>query len=149
MNNKYSQGSQNFQEGFNEDNENSDESLVAFLKRNMPIAPPPAPDFEQQLFAEISKYPLRSPKLFPQRWRLWALLIPTAIATGIAFNWATNRSQYQMANNSTLNQISEVDKSAIEQSLVSSWSATADSASNATASTDTQLLIELSPLEYE
>ena len=144
MNDKYSQ------ESFKEDtNEHGDESLVAFFKRNMPIAPPPAPDFEQQLFAEISKYPRRSPKLFPQRWLLWAVLIPTAIATGIAFNWATNRSQYQMANNAALNQISEVDKSAIEQSLISSWSVTDDSASNTTTSTDTQLLIELSPLEYE
>ena len=147
MKNKYSQ---NLPEHFGEDpSKNSDDSLLSFLKKNKLIAPPPAPDFEQQLFAEISKYPPRSPQLFPQRWLLWAVLIPTAIATGIAFNWATNRSQYQMANNATLNQISEVDKSAIEQSLISSWSATDGSTSNATTSTDTQLLIELSPLEYE
>jgi hypothetical protein len=142
MKNKYSQ---DFPENFSEDpHDNSDTSLVAFLKQNKPIAPSPAPNFEQQLFAEISKYPQRSPKpSYLRRWLPWALLIPAAIATGIGFNWATNRAQYQIAN------ISEADQSAIEQSLINSWDVTDATVSQSTSSTDTQLLIELSPLEYE
>ena len=65
----------------------------------------------------------------------------------IAFNWANNRSQYQFA---TVAQISEPEQAEIEQSLISSWNVTDDivyqSASNGT---DTQLLSELSPIEYE
>jgi hypothetical protein len=144
MKKKYSQ---DFSENFSEDP--NDNSLVAFLKQNKPIAPSPAPNFEQQLFAEISKYPQRSPKSLKsnlRRWLPWALLIPAAIATGIGFNWATNRAQYQIAN------ISEADRAAIEQSLINSWDATDATVSQSTSaisSTDTQLLIELSPLEYE
>jgi len=52
MKGKYSQESQDFPENFDEDlNENS---LVAFLKQNKPIAPSPAPDFERQLFARLA-----------------------------------------------------------------------------------------------
>ncbi len=148
MKNKYSQ---DFPKHFGEDpNENSDDSLLSFLKQNKPIAPPPAPNFEQQLFAEISKYPQRSPKSSKanlRRWLPWALLLPAAIATGITFNWATNRSQYQMAS------ISETEKAEIEQSLISSWNMTDNmidqSVNTAPTSTDTQLLSELSPLDYE
>lgn len=148
MKNKYSQ---DFPKHFGEDpNENSDDSLLSFLKQNKPIAPPPAPNFEQQLFAEISKYPQRSPKSSKanlRRWLPWALLLPAAIATGITFNWATNRSQYQMAS------ISEAEKAEIEQSLISSWNMTDNmidqSVNTAPTSTDTQLLSELSPLDYE
>jgi hypothetical protein len=151
MKNKYSQ---DFPESFGQDpsensDDSSDDSLLAFLKQNKPIAPPPAPNFEQQLFAEISKYPQRSPKSSKanlRRWLPWALLIPAAIATGITFNWVTNRSQYQMAS------ISESEKTEIEQSLISSWNMTNDTtyqAVNATTSTDTKLLSELSPLDYE
>jgi hypothetical protein len=146
MKNKYSQ---DFLENFGEDsNENSDLSLLCFLKQNKPIAPAPAPNFEQQLFAEISKYPLRSPKSSKanlQRWLPWALLIPAVIATGITFNWVTNRSQYQVAS------ISESEKAEIEQSLISSWNMTDDQTpqSVSTAPTDTQILNELAPLDYE
>ncbi len=151
MKNKYSQ---DFPEHFGEDpSENSDDSfdhsLLSFLKQNKPIAPSPAPNFEQQLFAEISKYPQRSPKSSKANLRRWlplALLIPAAIATGITFNWVTNRSQYQMAS------ISESEKAEIEQSLISSWTMTddmTDQAVNAPNSTDAQLLSELSPLDYE
>jgi hypothetical protein len=148
MKGKYSQESQDFPENFDEDlNENS---LVAFLKQNKPIAPSPAPDFERQLFAEISKYPMRSSKFQLKRWLPLALVIPAAIATGLTFNWATNRSLYQMANNSSVNQISETDQAAIEQSLFSSWNVTNDAVLQTTNnSTDTQLLVELAPLEYE
>ncbi|MFZ4727783.1 MAG: hypothetical protein ACOYMQ_03885 [Pseudanabaena sp.] len=147
MKNKYSQ---DFPEHFGEDpSENSDDSLLTFLKQNKPIAPLPAPNFEKQLFAEISKYPQRSPKSSKanlRRWLPWALLIPAAIAAGITFNWVTNRSQYQMAS------ISESEKAEIEQSLISSWNMTNDTtyqAVNAPTSTDTQLLSDLSPLDYE
>lgn len=148
MKNKYSQ---DFPEHFGEDpSEGSDDSLLSFLKQNKPIAPSPAPNFEQQLFAEISKYPQRSPKSSNanlRRWLPWALLIPVAIATGITFNWVTNRSQYQMAS------ISESEKAEIEQSLISSWNMTDDTTyqavNTATTSTDNQLLRELEPLEYE
>ena len=148
MKNKYSQ---DFPEHFGEDpSEGSDDSLLSFLKQNKPIAPSPAPNFEQQLFAEISKYPQRSPKSSNanlRRWLPWALLIPVAIATWITFNWVTNRSQYQMAS------ISESEKAEIEQSLISSWNMTDDTTyqavNTATTSTDNQLLRELEPLEYE
>ena len=158
MKNKYSQEPEDFHENFGKDSsENSDASLIAFLKQNKPIAPNPAPNFEQQLFAEINKFPKRSPlsKLnltAQRRWLPWALLLPAAIATSLTFNWATNRTQYQIANNPSLSQISETDQAAIEQSLISSWNVTDDvvsQATNATTSTDTQLLSELSPLEYE
>ena len=148
MKNKYAQ---DFPESFGENpSENSDDSLLAFLKQNKPIAPAPAPNFEQQLFAEISKYPqrsLKSSKANLRRWLPWALLIPAAIATGITFNWMTNRSQYQMAS------ISESEKAEIEQSLISSWNMTDDitdqAVSTATSSTDTQILNELAPLDNE
>ncbi len=151
-----SHGSQDFPENFGEaPSDDSDLSLVAFLKQNKLIAPPPAPNFEQQLFAEISKYPQRSSrstKSHFRKWLPWALLIPVAIATGITFNWVNNRSQLQIASNPSLNQISEADQAAIEQSLVSSWNVTDDvvlQTPNASVSTETQLLNELSPLEYE
>jgi len=153
MKNEYSQ--ENFEEN---PNEYLDKSLITFLKQNKPIAPPPASNFEQQLFTEISKYPQKSP-LFTKnsadlrRWWLWALLIPAAIATGVTFNWVTNRSQLQVASITNLNQMSEVDQAAIEQSLISSWNVTDDVVlqppNTATTLTDTQLLLELSPLEYE
>lgn len=154
---------ENSQENFKEDpNEYLDESLIVFLKQNKPIAPPPASNFEQQLFTEISKYPQKSPlftNLFTKnsanlrRGWLWALLIPAAIATGVTFNWVNNRSQLQISSIPELNQMSEVDQAAIEQSLISSWNITDDvvlqTTNTATTSTDTQLLLELSPLEYE
>jgi hypothetical protein len=148
MKNKYSQDfPENFDEG---SSDNFDHSLVAFLKQNKPIAPPPAPNFEQHLFAEISKYPQRSPKSSKAnlwRWLPWTLLIPAAIATGITFNWATNRSQYQIAS------ISESEKAEIEQSLISSWNMTDDPTNQAVnagaTATDTQILSELAPLDYE
>jgi hypothetical protein len=148
MKNKYSQ---DFPEHFDEEpSENLDDSLLSFLKKNKPIAPPPAPNFEQQLFAEISKYPKRSPKSSKanlRRWLPWALLIPAAIATGITFNWVNNRSQYQMAS------ISESEKAEIEQSLISSWNMTDDlidqAVNTSPSSSDTHLLIELAPLDYE
>ncbi|OYQ64176.1 hypothetical protein B9G53_12960 [Pseudanabaena sp. SR411] len=157
MKDKYSQG---FPENFGEDSrESSHDSLVSFLKQNKPIAPPPAPNFEQQLFAEIHKHPQRSAKsskAYLRRWLPWTLLIPTAIATGITFNWATNRSQYQVANIPNISQgklISEDDQVAIEQSLINSWNATditgLQAANTSTTTSDTQLLMELSPLEYE
>ncbi len=160
MNNKYPQESNNFADDFSEtygedSSENSDASLIAFLKQNKPIAPLSAPDFEQQLFAEISKYPQRSPlpksqKSHLWRWLPWALLIPAAIATGITFNWATNRSQFQIASNPT--PMSESEKAAIEQSLINSWNVTDDvvfQTTNMATPTDTQILIGLAPLEYE
>ncbi len=158
MNNKYPQKSQGLPENYSEDSsENFDASLVAFLKQNKPIAPISAPDFEQQLFVEISKYPQRSPLKSPEsqksnlrHWFPWALLIPAAIATGITFNWTTNRSQLQLASNTI--QISESEKAAIEQSLISSWNVTDDvvlQATNMATPTDTQILIGLDPLEYE
>jgi hypothetical protein len=155
MKNKHSQ---DFLENSDENpSDNSDLTLVNFLKQNKPIAPSPAPNFEQQLFTEISKYPQRSPKLLKsslRRWLPWALFIPTVIATGLTFNWVNNRSQYQVANVSSQSQlVSEADKDAIEQSLINSWDATNLSVSQvtntATASSDTQLLMDLSPLEYE
>ena len=141
------------QENFDGDpRDETDMNLVNFLKQNKPIAPPPASNFEQQLFAEISKYPQRSPhenlKKSFQRWLPWALAIPVVIATGIGLNFANNRSQLQIASNS----MSEADQSVIEQSLVNSWSSSDVSVAqptSTTASTDIQLLMELSPLEYE
>ena len=148
MKNKYDQ---DFPDNFDEEpSENLDDSLVSFLKKNKPIAPSPAPNFERQLFAEISKYPQRSPKSSKanlRRWLPWALLLPAAIATTLTFNWVNNRSQYQVAS------ISESEKAEIEQSLVSSWNMTDDityqSVNTSSAATDTQLLSELSPLDFE
>jgi hypothetical protein len=137
------------QENFDGDpRDQTDMALVNFLKQNKPIAPPPAPNFEKQLFAEISKYPQKSSNRNLKRWLPWALTIPVILATGIGFNLANNRSQLQVASNS----FSEADRAAIEQSLINSWDATDVSVAqptSTTASTDTQLLMELSPLEYE
>ena len=152
MKNKYSQ---DFPEHVSEDprensDDSSDHSLLSFLKQNKPIAPSPTPDFEQQLFAEISKYPQRSPKSSRanlRRWLPWAVLLPAAIATGLTFNWITNRSQYQVPI------ISESERAEIEQSLISSWNMTDDitdqAVNTASTATDTQLLNELAPLDYE
>ena len=134
----------------------SHDSLVGFLKQNKAIAPPPAPNFEQQLFAEISKYPQQSSKNLSKfrlrRWLPWTLLIPAAIATSITFNWATNRSQLQVATNPNLAPMSEADQIAIEQTLISSWNVTDDAVSGSqinpqTQTSDLQILSELSPLE--
>ena len=132
----------------------SHDSLVGFLKQNKAIAPPPASNFEQQLFAEIAKYPQPSSKFLSKfklrRWLPWTLLIPAAIATSMTFNWATNRSQLQMASNSNL--MSEAEQIAIEQTLISSWNVTDDAVSSSqinsqTSTSDLQILSELSPLE--
>jgi hypothetical protein len=145
---------QNSPENFDETSSNEvDMTLVNFLQQNKPIAPLPAPNFEQQLFAEIGKYPQRSTNRHFKRWLPWALAVPVVLVTGLGFNLANNRSQLQIASNA----ISEADQSAIEQSLINSWrgndvtvaQSTAQSTNNATASTDTQLLMELSPFEYE
>jgi hypothetical protein len=131
----------------------SHDSLVGFLKQNKAIAPPPASNFEQQLFAEIAKYPQPSSKSLPKfrlrRWLPWTLLIPAAIATSLTFNWVTNRSQLEMASNSNL--MSEAEKVAIEQTLISSWNVTDESVSQTNSqnsTSDLQILSELSPLEY-
>jgi len=146
MKNKYPE---DFPEEFgNTPSSDKDMALINFLQQNKPIAPPPAPNFEQQLFAEISKYPQKSSYRSLKRWLPWALVIPVALATGIGFNLANNRSQLQIATNS----LSEAEQSAIEQSLINSWDATDVSVaqnSSTTATTDTQILMELSPLEYE
>ena len=147
--------SQEFKDNFDD---SSHDSLVAFLKQNKAIAPPPAPNFEQQLFAEISKYPQQSSKNLSKfrlrRWLPWTLLIPAAIATSLTFNWVTNRSQLQVATNPNLSPISETEQIAIEQTLISSWNVTDDavSATNSqvssqNSSSDLQILSELSPLE--
>jgi hypothetical protein len=131
----------------------SHDSLVGFLKQNKAIAPPPASNFEQQLFAEIAKYPQPSSKSLPKfrlrRWLPWTLLIPAAIATSITFNWATNRSQLQVATNPNLAPMSEADQMAIEQTLISSWNVADETQVNSQNPTsDLQILSELSPLEY-
>jgi hypothetical protein len=133
MKNKYSPESQEF-------GEDCHDSLVAFLKQNKPIVPPPAPNFEQQLFAEIRKSPRSPSRLTP--WLL--LVIPIAIASGLGFNWATNRSTYQVAN------ISETDQAEIEQLLISSWNINDDSVDQSVANpSEAQFLNELAPIEYE
>ena len=131
----------------------SHDSLVGFLKQNKAIAPPPASNFEHQLFAEIAKYPQPSSKSLSKfklrRWLPWTLLIPAAIATSLTFNWVTNRSQLQMASNSNL--MSEAEQIAIEQTLISSWNVTDESVSQTNSqnsTSDLQILSELSPLEY-
>lgn len=167
MKNKYTQEPQDFSEDFggdapkNSHESSSHDSLVSFLKQHKSIAPPPAPNFEQQLFAEISKYPQPVAKPFKarlRRWLPWALAIPVAIATGVAFNWATSRTpQYQIANAPNITQgkpqgktIGEADRAEIEQSLIYSWDATDNTATpSSSTSTDNQILSELSPLEYE
>ena len=146
--------SQEFKDNFDD---SSHDSLVAFLRQNKAIAPPPAPNFEQQLFAEISKYsqPASKPSKFHlksplRRWWLWTLLIPAAIATSITFNWATNRSQLQVATNSNLAPMSESEQMAIEQTLISSWNVADESVSQTNSqnsTSDLQILSELSPLE--
>ena len=153
MKNPNPQESQNNFDG--DPRDSSDMTLVNFLKQNKPIAPPPAPNFEQQLFAEISKYPQRKVNKNLKRWQPWLLAIPVAIAAGFAFNW-TNRSQMQLANNSNQtqihNSISESDRVAIEQSLISSWTVTDESvyqSSTNTSNSESQILIELTPIEYE
>jgi hypothetical protein len=151
MKKNYAQGDQDLPNDFGR---NSHDSLVCFLKQNKPIAPPPVASFETQLFAEISKYPQPLSKKTNQtqnknlkRWWPLMLVIPVAIATGISFNWVNNRSQYQVAS---VNQISEPEQAAIEQSLISSWNVTNDIAYQSVGnSPDTQLLSELSPIEYE
>ncbi|MCA6553473.1 MAG: hypothetical protein ACK5EU_05405 [Pseudanabaena sp.] len=137
------------QENFaGEPRDQTDMALVNFIKQNKPITPPPAPNFEQRLFTEISKYPQKSNNRSIKRWFPWAVavVIPVVIAAGIGFNLANNRSQLQIASNS----VSESERAAIEQSLINSWDAT-DVTLSTTSSTDTQtqLLMELSPLEYE
>lgn len=133
----------------------SHDSLVGFLKQNKAIAPPPASNFEQQLFAEIAKYPQPSSKSLPKfrlrRWLPWTLLIPAAIATSLTFNWVTNRSQLQVATNPSLAPMSETEQMAIEQTLISSWNVTDESVSQTSSqnsTSDLQILSELSPLEY-
>ena len=139
------------QENFDGDpRDQTDMDLVNCIKQNKLIAPPPAPNFEQRLFAEISKYPQKSNNRSIKRWLHWTVVIPVVIASGIGFNLANNRSQLQIASNS----ISESERAAIEQSLINSWDVTDVSVapiSSTTNSTDTQtqLLMELSPLEYE
>ena len=141
----------NFDESFDDP---SHQSLLAFMKQNKPIAPSADADFEQRLFAEINKYPQRSPQQTAhqplKRWLPMMLIIPTAIVALVSWNWINGRNQYQMATN----QISDAEKLAIEQSLINSWNMTEDntlltaSISNASAK-DVQILQDLSPLEYE
>lgn len=123
----------------------TDASLVTFLKQNKAIAPTPAPDFEKQLFAEINKYPQRSLKPFRSRFRQWLpliLAIPISLGAVAGFSWF-NRSQYQIAN------ITEAERTEIEQSLINGWSMNNDVSIQATNTTDTQLLSDLTPLDYE
>lgn len=118
------------------------DSLVAFLKQNKPIAPPCHSNFEQQLFAEISKYPQRSPAKIS---RYWAWVAPVLVVAGLGLTWNFSRSQYQTATT-----LSESEQAAIEQSLINSWSMNDDTTLTASnTSTDSQLLHELAPLEYE
>lgn len=140
---KYSHESQDLPEKLDD----PDPSLVAFLKQHKPTVPAPAANFEQQLFAEIDKYPLKSPKTSRLgQWLPWTLLIPAAIAMAIGFNWSNNR-QYQVAN------MSEAEQVEIENSLISSWNMAnnLDDPAVITASngSENELLSELAPLEYE
>ena len=141
---KYSQESQDWSENLDD----PDTSLVNFLQEHKPTAPAPAANFEQQLFAEIAKYPLKSPKTSNLgRWLPWTLLIPAAIATAIGFNWSNNR-QYQVAN------MSEAEQVEIENSLINSWNMANDSLDDPTIITasnsiENEILSELAPLEYE
>ncbi len=152
MTDKYSQKINEQIEGQNEQLDDiAHESLVAFLKQNKPIAPPCAPNFEQQLFAAISEYPQRSPSGISIL-RSWAWLVPVIVAAGLGLTWNFSRSQYQTASKPTnsIATISESEQAAIEQSLINSWSMNEDPTLTATSvSTDNQLLYELAPLEYE
>ncbi|PZU98399.1 MAG: hypothetical protein DCE90_04605 [Pseudanabaena sp.] len=140
MNDKYSQD-------FDSD---ADASLVTFLKQNKPPVPAPAVNFEEQLYAEISKYPQRSLMPFRASFRRWlpvilAVPISMGVAVGLLY---TNRSQYQMATKSSVG-ITEAEKAEIEKSLISSWSMTEDLAVSTANNLDSQLLAELAPLDYE
>lgn len=142
MKNKYPE---DFPEDFgNTPSSDKDMALINFLQQNKPSVPPPAPNFEQQLFAEISKYPQKSQDKNLNRWWPWALAIPAAIATILTINLSNNRLSTNFA-------VSEADQAAIEQTLISSWNTSEDLSQNTgtTISTDTQMLMDLSPLEYE
>lgn len=146
--------SNNFGEDFDDNfDDASHQNLLAFMKQNKPIAPLADAEFEQRLFAEISKYPQRSPQQIAnrqlKRWLPMVLVIPAAIAAVVSLNWINGRN-YQMASS----QLSDAEKIAIEQSLISSWNMTENdvlitaSISNSGAK-DIQILQDLSPLEYE
>ena len=139
-------------ENFGRDlSDDTDVGLVNFLKQNKLIAPPPAENFEKQLFAEISKHPHKSAQKSLKRWLPW-LMIPAAIATYLTFNWVTNRGQLQIADRANYSQMSDSEKIEIEKSLVSSWSITDDAVyqtTNSANSADNQFLIDLAPIEYE
>ncbi|NUN65644.1 hypothetical protein HCU40_12990 [Pseudanabaena biceps] len=123
----------------------ADASLVTFLKQNKAIAPTPAINFEEQLFAEISKYPQRSLKPIRSRFRRWLpliLAIPISIGAVASFGWF-NRSQYQIAN------VTEAERAEIEQSLINGWNMNNDVSIQAAKSTDAELLSDLTPLDYE
>lgn len=139
MKNKYSQD-------FDHD---ADASLVTFLQQNKSPVPAPASNFEEQLYAEISKYPQRSLTPFRASFRRWlpvilAVPISLGVAMGITY---TNRSQYQMANKSV--GITELERAEIEKSLISSWSMADDLTVSSASGTESQLLVELTPLDYE
>jgi hypothetical protein len=164
MKNPFSQDlTEEFDGDFDGDlDDSSQQNLLAFMKQNKPIAPLPDPDFEQSLFAEIQKYPQRSPKQILNRqlksWLPIVFIVPTAIVALIGFSWLNGRNNYQVAGN----QLSDLEKSAIEQSLISSWNVTdtypsnisgiADANINANVNANTrdiEILQNLSPLEYE
>ncbi|OIP71027.1 MAG: hypothetical protein AUK48_13060 [Oscillatoriales cyanobacterium CG2_30_44_21] len=139
MKNKYSQD-------FDHD---ADASLVTFLQQNKSPVPAPAPNFEEQLYAEISKYPQRSLMPFRadfSRWLPMILAVPISLGVAIGITY-TNRSQYQMANKST--GITELERVEIEKSLISSWSMADDLTISSANGIDSQLLLDLTPLDYE
>lgn len=139
MKNKYSQD-------FDHDN---DDALVAFLQQNKSPVPVPATNFEEKLYAEISKYPQRS--LMPlrasfRRWLPFILAVPISLGVAMGITY-TNRSPYQMANKSV--GITESERAEIEKSLISSWSMADDLAVSSANGIESQLLVELTPLDYE
>ena len=147
MNNKYPQ---DLPEGFDYDfDSDADASLVTFLKQNKSPAPTPASNFEERLYTEINKYPQRS--LMPlrvsfRRWLPIILAVPISLGVAVGLTY-TNRSQYQMANKSI--NITESERAEIEKSLISSWSMADDLSVLSASSTDSKILAELAPLDYE
>jgi hypothetical protein len=136
----------------------SHDALVSFLKQHKPIAPPPRANFEQQLFAEINKYPLTTSHRYSgkQHWRWWAwfVTIPTAIAVfggvHLGMHLFHGRSQGQYAQQP----VNEAEQAAIESSLIRSWSMHEDVVALASDLTDestrdVKILLYVPPVEYE
>jgi len=98
----------------NNSNFNDDHDLVAFLKQNQPIAPPPSPNLQAVIMEQVINIPIAKSSILPKIGIKKIGLVGAVIITALSLIVFNQTRSMQTAFN-------EAENLTIEKSLLSNW----------------------------